>query len=377
MPKRIVIIAGEPSGDLHASNLVREIRLLRDDIEFFGLGGSLMKKAGVEIRYDVTGLALVGLFEVLKKIFMLGKIFKNILREIDEKGPDLAVLVDYPGFNLRLAKELKRRGIPVVYYISPQLWAWDEGRIGIIKDAVSKMVVLFGFEEEFYKRHGVSAECAGHPLAETAKPSLHKDEVIKKYGLDPLKTTIAILPGSRRTEVVNLLPVMLDAAGLVLRKMPKIQILVARFPGVEEAVYEKEIKKRAFGVKLITADTYNVLNASDFAIVASGTATLETALIGTPMVIAYKGSFMNWLAFKAVVKIKDIGLVNIIAGRKVVPEFLQFDARADKLSKKVIELLSSPGETAKMKNAFSDIRASIGAPGASKRAARAVLACLK
>ena len=362
MPKRILITAGEPSGDLHASNLIREIKALAPDTEFFGLGGNLMAGAGAKIVYDITDLAIIGLVEVFRNIFAIRDAYAGILREIDLKRPDCAILVDYPGFNLRLAKELKRRGIPVIYYISPQLWAWGESRIKIIKDTVARMLVFFKFEEEMYKRHGVNAEFVGHPLAEVVKPTL-----------DQAKKIIALLPGSRRIEVNNLLPIMLKAAGAIAANIPGAQFIVLRFPGLEEGLYKRFIARHRLNLKLASDDVYNVLSASDFAIVASGTATLETAIIGTPMVIVYKLSLLTYAVFKIVSRVKNIGIVNIIASREIAPELTQFNATPEMISAKVIELLSSAEKTAGMKEEFSLIKTSLGPPGSYARAARAIL----
>ncbi len=370
---RILITAGEPSGDLHASNLIREIKKISPDMEFFGLGGGLMAAAGVRSVRDISKLAIVGLAEVFKNVFAIKDAYNAILREVDLRRPDMAILVDYPGFNLRLAKELKARDIPVVYYISPQLWAWGKNRIEIIKGAVARMLVFFKFEEEFYKRHGVSVEFVGHPLVETARPSLTKEEAVKKYDLDPSKKIIALLPGSRKLEVENLFPIMLKAADLIAKEIHGAQFIVVRFPGVEEGLYKRIIARHNLGVRLASADTYNILSASGFAIAASGTATLETAIIGTPMVIVYKLNLLTYIAFKLVSKIKNIGIVNIIAGSRIAPEFTQFNATPEKISAKVVELMSSPEKIRRMKEAFSLIKNSLGAPGSYERSARAVL----
>ena len=213
--KKILIIAGEPSGDLHAASLVRDLKSLDPDLRFFGLGGYLSKEAGVDTVFDISKLALVGLTEVLKNIFTVGKVYKGILRRIDEEKPCLAILIDYPGFNLRLAKELKKRSIPVVYYISPQIWAWGRDRINIIKKCVTKMIVFFKFEEELYKTYDVTVAFVGHPLIGTVKAERTKDETLKVYDLAKGKTTIALLPGSRLTEIKTLLPIMVQTAKII------------------------------------------------------------------------------------------------------------------------------------------------------------------
>ncbi len=379
MSKTILIIAGEPSGDLHASHLVRQIKRVSPDIEFFGLGGRLMEKSGVRILYDIADLALVGLAEVLRNIFTIRDAYKKILREVDGKvRPDLAILVDYPGFNLRIAKELKRRRVPVIYYISPQVWAWGEDRLETIKETVDTMIVFFKFEEDLYKKRGVRVEFVGHPLVEIAKPVLGRDEARSKYGLDRSKKTIALLPGSRRMEVDNLLTVMLESASAIARRIPETQFIISKFAGLDEDIYKSRIEKFDLDLRLVSDDTYTIVNAADFAIVASGTATLETALIGTPMVIVYKTSLLTFIAFKFFSKLKRIGIVNIIAGKEIAPEFIQYSATAKKISEKVVELLLSPEKLRAIKTDFAAIKASLGGSmSSSSRATQIVLLRLK
>jgi lipid-A-disaccharide synthase len=242
MSRSILIVAGEPSGDLHASNLVKDLKALKTDIEFFGLGGRLCKEAGVRIDFDIGKLAIIGLVDVLKNIFTIGKVFNGILSKVDAKKTDLAILVDYPGFNLRLAKELSKRGIPVIYYISPQIWAWGGDRIGIIKKCVVKILVFFKFEEDLYKKSGVSSEFVGNPLLETVKITLSKDEIFKKHNLSKARPVIALLPGSRNMEVNTLLKIMLGSAEIIAKELPGAQFVVAKYKNLPAALYEKALK---------------------------------------------------------------------------------------------------------------------------------------
>jgi lipid-A-disaccharide synthase len=377
MAKNILIVSGEPSGDLHASNLVKELKRLKSDIEFFGLGGNLSKEAGVEIDFDISKLAIVGLVDALKNIFTIGRVFKGILKKVDSRICDLAILVDYPGFNLRMAKELKKRNIPVVYYISPQVWAWGEDRIEIIKNCVKKIIVFFKFEEDLYKKHGVNAEFVGHPLIETVKSNLSKDEVVKKYSLSTTRPVIALLPGSRSMEVKTLLKIMADATKLIEKELPGTQILVAKYRNLPLELYEAAISGYGLNIKIFDGDTYNILNASDFAIVASGTATLETAIIGTPFIITYRTNFVNYIAYKIVAKIKILGLVNWIAGKIIVPEFLQYDATPEKLANTALEIIRDNSKRSTMVAELKKVKDSLGSPGASSRAASAILLYLQ
>ena len=377
MAKKILIVAGEPSGDLHASNLVKNLKTLSPNLEFFGLGGKLCLEAGVSIDFDISRLAVVGLVDVWKNIFTIGKVFRGILKEVDSSKVDLAILVDYPGFNLRLAKELKKRNIPVIYYISPQVWAWGENRIDIIRSCVTKILVFFKFEEDLYKRNGIGAEFVGNPLVETVKPTLAKDEVLKRYGLAKGPPVIALLPGSRAMEAKTLLNIMIGAAKIIGKELNGSRFVVVKYKNLPTELYEEAIKDSGLDIRIADGDVYNVLSASDFAIVASGTATLETAIIGTPFVITYKVGLVNYIAYKIVAKIKVLGLVNIIAGRVIVPEFLQYDATPEKIAKGSLEILLDESKRSAMVSELNRVKASLGAPGASLRAARSILPYLQ
>ena len=377
LPKKILIVSGEPSGDLHASNLVKDLKSLKPNLQFFGLGGRLSREAGVDISFDIAKLALVGLIEVWKNIFTIGKAYKALLKKIDDEKPRLAILVDYPGFNLRLSKELKARSIPVIYYISPQIWAWGKDRIAIIKRCVTKMVVFFKFEEELYSTYGVEAEFVGHPLLDVVKTDMEKGAVLSKYRLSGNKTTIALLPGSRTMEVEVLLPIMAGACKAMNERTGKFQFVVAKHPDLPMSLYEDAAKDYGLDIRIVDGDTYNILGAADFAVVASGTATLETAIIGTPFVITYKANLLTFLLYKFVARIKHVGLVNIIANREIVPEFIQFDAAPEKIAGAALEYLNDKEKISGMVNDLKDVGLSLGAPGAHMRAARAILQFLE
>ena len=371
--KNILIIAGEPSGDLHASNLVRDLRSLDPDLKFFGLGGNLSKKAGVDTVFDISKLALVGLVEVWKNIFTVGRVYKGILRKINSEKVDLAILIDYPGFNLRMARELKKRSIPVVYYVSPQVWAWGRNRIDIIKKCVDKIIVFFKFEEELYKTYNINVEFAGHPILDAVSVSRTKNETFKAYGLSEGKTTIALLPGSRAVEVKTLLPIMVRAAGLIASRMQNVQFVIVKYPDLPIDIYEKAVKSSSVYVKVADGDTYNVVAASDFAIVTSGTATLETAIIGTPLIIVYKAILLTYIMYKFVATVRFLGIVNIIAGREVAPELLQYDATPQNISEAVVSILSDEAKLKAMREELAAVRSALGEPGASMRAAKAII----
>ena len=376
MPHKILIVSGEPSGDLHASNLVRDIKKLDPSVKFFGMGGSMSQRCGVDIVFDISRLALVGLLEVLKNIFIVKKAYEAILARIESEKPDLAILVDYPGFNLRLARDLHRRSIPVIYYISPQVWAWGHDRVNIIKKYVKVIIVFFKFEEELYKTYGIDAAFVGHPLLDIVKISRGREETFKKYNLSEEKTTIALLPGSRSLEVNNLLPLMVSASKIVTDRLKSVQFIIAKHPDLPIELYGSALKNSGIEVRIAEGDAYNVLSIADFAIVASGTATLESAIIGTPLIIVYKTSLFTFLLYKIVIRIPFLGIVNIIARKEVAPELLQFNATPKNIAAKSIEIIGDKNSLKAMREDLRLIRDFLGVSGASVRAAGIVAANL-
>jgi len=371
--KNILIVAGEASGELYASHLVRAVKEKEPKTRFFGLGGERMRSEGVELYRNIVEMAVMGYLEVAKSLPKLKKIFDGLLREIDKEHCDLAILVDYPDFNLRLAKELKKRGIPVIYYISPQVWAWKKKRLETIKKVVSRMIVIFPFEREIYKKEGIPVSFAGNPLLDIVSPSLDKKELFDKFGIPPARYTISLLPGSRASEVKSLLPIMLKTAKILKKELGEVQFLILRSPAVKEGLFKKITRKYHLPMHILTGLTYEGVAASDFAIVASGTATLETAILGTPMVLIYKVAFLTWALVKMLVKLPYVGIVNILFKKKIVPEFLQFDAKPRKIASGVINILANPQELEKMKAALLKVRPLLGEKGASERAARIIL----
>jgi lipid-A-disaccharide synthase len=374
--KKILIVAGEASSDLHAANLIREIKALDPKINFFGLGGEKMRQAGAEIYYDIVELAVVGFFEVIKNLKKFKGIFNLILNKTDLIHPDLAILVDYPGFNLRLAKQLKKRQIPVIYYISPQIWAWGRNRIKTIKRLINRMLVFFKFEEELYKKEEIPVSFVGHPLLDTVRPTLMKGEIVNKFHIRPTRYTVALLPGSRLKEIKVHLPIMLETAHLIHKELSDVQFLILRTSNVKEEIYNKILAPYKLPFHLLTDITYDGLAYCDFAIVASGTATLETAILGIPMAIIYKVSFSTWLYLKAVIKIPYIGMVNIIANEMIVPEFIQYNAKPRKIANYAIRTLTHEEEHNRIKQLLFKVKSRLGEPSATQRAAREILECL-
>ncbi|MDP3142514.1 MAG: lipid-A-disaccharide synthase [Candidatus Omnitrophota bacterium] len=374
--KKIIIVAGEASGDLHASHLVTDIKNILPDTKFYGLGGSKMRAAGVELFYDLTTLSVVGFFEVLKHLKTIRKIFHELLKKVDEIKPAAVILVDFPGFNLRLAEQLKKRNIKVIYYISPQIWAWGLKRVHLIKRVVDKMLVILPFEEKLYRKYGADATFVGHPLLDLAKPTESAEKFISSVSLAPDKTTIALLPGSRNKEVERLLPPMLKACRIIHRQNPQTQFLLLKASTVEEKIFQKILSKFNLPLYFAIDQTYNGLNVATVAIVTSGTATLETAIMQKPMVIIYKVSFLTWVFIKQMIKIPYIGLVNVVAGKKIVPECLQYEATPEIIAQNILEILKDKEKFLRMINDLSQLRQKLGKTGASMRAAEIVAGVL-
>jgi lipid-A-disaccharide synthase len=370
--KKFFIVCGEPSGDLLAANLVEAIQKLNPQVKFSGVGGSRLVKTGAEIFYNINNLSVMGFFDVLKKLPRFLKLKKTILNQINAVKPDCLILVDFSGFNLRLAKSVNKR-IPVVYYVSPQIWASREGRINSIKKFISLIVVLFKFEEKFYRQRQIQAVYAGHPLIDLVKPRSEKQDFLDNFGMDASKKVIALLPGSRKQEVKLILPLMLEAARRINQAIPQTQFIIAKSSNLDTQVYLKACKNFDLDLKIADDRTYDCLNIAQASLVCSGTATLEAAIIQKPFVIVYKTNLFNYLLYRPQVKIPYIGMVNIVAGRLVVPEFLQFGAQPKLIAKSVIELLQNPSAAHNMGQELAAVRESLGQPGAAQRAAKLIL----
>jgi lipid-A-disaccharide synthase len=369
MAKKLFFIAGETSGDLHGAHLINSLQKKDPGIKTYGLGGSQMKAAGAEIFEDLTDIAVVGFFEILKGFKRFKTAFKLALNKIEQIKPDAVILIDYPGFNLRIAREIKKRNIPVIYYISPQVWAWGHKRIDFIKNNVDLMIVVFKFEEDLYKSKDVNVKFSGHPLVDIVKPNEYDETTYKKHNIDKSKKIITLLPGSRINEVCRILPSMLEIAGILHSKNKNTQFIIFKSQNIDTSVYEKIMDLRNYPVRLIEADNYNLLNIADFAIVCSGTATLETALLEIPMVIVYKINFISWLVIKNLIKIPYIGLVNIVAGKKIVPEYLQYDIKPNHIASYILKVISDVNTSRKIKSDLNKVKEVLGVSGGSSKAA--------
>lgn len=375
--KHLMIVAGEVSGDHHASCLIAELKKLDPSLSFSGIGGTKMKNAGVAIDDDLTRFAVVGFFEVLKHYGEFRRCFNAFLQNAAKRQPSAVILVDYPGFNLRLAARLKKMGIKVIYYISPQIWAWKENRVNLIKKNIDKMLVLFDFEKAFYAKHGLSVDFVGHPLADEINLTKNREQMLLSAGLSPDKFTIGLLPGSRQKEIESLLPPMLDAAEIMQKEDSRFQFLILKAPNLDKKLFENLLSKQTCAAKVLDGHFYEGLNACDVCVVASGTATLQTALLLKPMVIVYKTSFLTYFLAKALIKIPYIGLVNVVAGKKIVPECLQSDANGKTITHELKKIYQNPSEFDRVREELQKVKTSLGESGASKRAANSIMEFLK
>jgi len=371
-----MVVAGETSGDLHAARLVQEIQQLEPSITFSGLGGQHLAACGVKLDADLTEFAVIGFVEVLKHLGEFRKFFYQFLENVRIRKPSVVLLVDYPGFNLRLAKALKKMGVKVVYYISPQVWAWKAGRIKLIERVTDHMMVLFKFEKKFYEDRGVHVEFVGHPLVDEVHSSVSKEHFLSRIGLRADHPVFGLVPGSRTREIETLLPPMLGAAELIAQKVPHAQFILTQAPNITTEQIHSHIKNSSVPLKIVYGDFYNAVNACDMCVVTSGTATLETALLEKPMVIIYKTAFLTYILGRLIIKIKNIGLANIVSGETVVPECLQQQVSPENISHKLLEIYQDPEKFRQTKTKLQRTRQILGQPGASRRAAEIVLAAI-
>ncbi|MDD5712318.1 MAG: lipid-A-disaccharide synthase [Smithellaceae bacterium] len=371
--KRIMIVAGEASGDLHGANLVAAIKRAAPEVSFYGLGGNRMKAAGVELVADCAALAVVGLTEVISKLPLLMGVMKKLKSSLREEPPDLVILLDYPDFNLPLAKAAKAHGIKVLYYISPQVWAWRKGRIAKIKRFVDRMAVILPFEEEFYRREGVAVTFVGHPLLDAMQENYSRNEARQRLRVEEGGPVIGILPGSRPSEVDALLPDMLAAATLLRNWLPAVRFMLPIADTLQPCLVDGIVKKSGIPVSIVRHAAYDVISACDCVMVASGTATLETALLGTPMVIVYRISPLSYLIGRMFISVDHIGLANIIAGKTVVPELIQKDANPERIASEILGILIDEGKRTRMEESLAETRDKLGTPGAAERTA--LIAC--
>jgi lipid-A-disaccharide synthase len=360
---KVAIVAGEASGDLHASEVVRELKTLDANLTMFGIGGDFLAREGMTLLHHAREMGIVGLFNVLKHLPMFRRIYKELIARIEQERPDVVLLVDYPEFNLRVAKRCKELGLRVVYYISPQLWAWRTGRVRHIARYVDRMVVIFPFEEEFYRKHNVPVTYVGHPLIEQLSH-------IPKPPRDPDELRIALLPGSRRMEVLSLLPPMLDAVE-ILRRERNVNAYIIQAPTISRQKLDRIMHDRGITVSVREHDGGEGVAAADVALSSSGTATLESAVLGTPVVVMYRLSAANYFLAKRLVRLPHFSLVNIVAGKRIVPELIQDDVNGPRIAQEVRELVA-PEHYDAVRAELAAVRGKLGEPGTARRVAEEI-----
>lgn len=380
-----MIVAGEDSGDAHAAALVRALceQAPATRFEFFGSTGDKMRGLGVESVVREDDLAITGLLEIARALPRFAHAYRALKRAAVERRPDAVILVDWPDFNLPLARALRRRGLRIIYYISPQLWAWRSHRVRQVRRDVDLLLTILPFEQAWYAARGVThVEFIGHPLAGEVRPRYGRAEFSARHALDPARPIISLLPGSRRKEFERILPVMLDAAARISHTTPGAQFVVAlsarRTPADAERIINaaRAVASLPDALRVIEVETREALAASDAAAVCSGTATLEAALTNTPLVVVYKESFLNWHLLGGLINVEHYGLVNLIAERRLAPELMQYDFTGARLAHELRELLE-PERNARARAALRETVAKLGAGGASQRAAEAVLRALR
>jgi len=367
----IMILAGEPSGDIHGGHLCRELKNISPGIQLFGMGGPKMEEAGFEVVHRIGDTGIVGFWEVYKELGKYWKIFKKMVAVMEERRPDAVILIDYPGFNIRFAKKAHQLGIKVYYYISPQLWAWGQWRIKKIRRYVDKMLVIFPFEKEFYNSHGIEAEFIGHPLIGTLNLDLSKEECQKHLGITS-SPVIGLLPGSRRGEIEKILPILIETAKILQEKIPEAKFILPIASIELRPLIEDQLKQTSVKIRTREGSGKEIIVASDLLILASGTVTLEASVYLTPMIIVYKISFFSWLMGKILIKIPFIGLVNIVRGQKIIPEFIQYQARPEAVAQAGLEILTQPEIRKRMIGELKIVRDKLGRPGAATRAAAVI-----
>jgi len=372
---KVLVVAGEASADRHAASLIEQWRKLAPGLEVYGVGGRHLREAGARLLFDFTQTGVVGILEVIPNLARFYQAYRQLLESIDRENPHLVLLLDLPDFNLFFAGRVKVKhpNLPILYYISPQVWAWRKGRVKKIQRRIAKMLVLFPFEVDFYRRHGVDVEFVGHPLKDQAKASAGQAELRQRFSVAEASPVVALLPGSRSEELRLYLPVMRQAARALQAKHPQIVFLLAAAPTVRRETLASAFPA-SLPLKIIEGATYDALGAADLALVASGTATLETALLGVPMVILGKTSWPNYLMARPFVWIKYYGLPNLLSGKEIVPELIMWRCTPERVTAEAESILSNPARQAAIRRDLAQLRETLGPGGASAHAAAAAQA---
>ncbi|PHS27485.1 MAG: lipid-A-disaccharide synthase [Methylophaga sp.] len=375
--KLIYVIAGEASGDAHAARMLTELNKIAPNYIVKGIGGDKMRATGAETFVDFSELAVMGLIEVIKRYRSLKKIFNRTVELLKIDRPDLLILVDYPGFNLKLAKEAKALGIEVLYYISPKVWAWRAGRVKTIKQYVDHMAVLFPFEVPIYQEAGVPVTCVGHPLVDAVKKELTIEQAKTKLNINSAQKVLGLFPGSRRSEVDVLLPIMIESAQRISKKIANLNVVVPLATGLDRKIVAPMLAKSALDIKLIDDDFYQLTSACDAVVAASGTVTLEIALLGVPHFISYRVSPISYAVLSRFVKIPYVGLCNIVTGENVVLELLQNEVTAERFEKELMSLLTLVDSKPQAERIRQQVLADLGPSGGAHNMADLVVSLLK
>jgi lipid-A-disaccharide synthase len=375
-PKHIVVITGEASGEAHATRVIQALQQQQPDIHLSGIGGAKMRAAGVNLIADFSELAVMGLVEVLKRYRVIKKIFNKVVDHLKQQQPDLLVLVDYPGFNLKLAKQAKKLGIPVVYYISPKVWAWREGRVKTIKRYVDHMAVLFPFEVPIYENVGVPVTCVGHPLVDAVNSDLTIEQAKQHFDFDVKNKVLGLFPGSRNSEVNALLPIMLQAAERIKQRHPNVTVVLPLAPGLTRETLAPLLANSSIRVELVEGEFYSLTKACDAIVAASGTVTLEIALLGVPHFLVYRVAPLSYSILKRLVRVPYVGLCNIVTKQNIIKEVLQDEVTAERLDQELSQFLMSDTAKQKANEIQQQVLEALGPAGAAENTANLLIELL-
>lgn len=370
---KIMISVGEASGDLHGASVANALKLLQPDVQLVGMGGQAMRDAGVDIVYDIADLGVIGFVEVVKNLRRLFKLRDFLSDYMEQERPDVLVIIDYPGFNVRLAKIAQQKGIPVVSYISPSAWAWGKGRAKELAQIVERVAAIFPFEADVYREAGAKVTFVGHPLLDIVKPAMERDEALLHFAAQSDQYHILLMPGSRQQEISSLLPDMLAAGEKIVEQVPNCQFFLPVASTISREMLQNIIDKYKVPVTLTVGNNYDLMNICDLAIASSGTATLETSLMKVPTVIVYRLATLTYILGKLLVKIPNIGLPNIIAGRRIMPELLQSEVTPDNIARQSIALLTDRTVREQAMTDLTEVREKLGETGAVNRVAQVIL----
>ena len=369
---KILISAGEASGDIHAAAVTAALKQIDSSVEVFGMGGDALRAAGGEVLFDIKDHGVMGFVEVIKKLPDLFKLRSDFARVMDERHPDCLVVVDYPGFNMKLAKVAHDKGIPVVSYIAPSAWAWNKGRAKNVAKIVDKVACIFPFEYDVYKEAGAPVEFVGHPLLDIVKPAWERTEAEAWVGKQPGHPLVLLMPGSRLMEIEKMLPNLLAGAKLLKKQLPEVQFAMPRAGTIPLELLQSKIKASGLDIKITEGHNYDLFSVADLALATSGTVTLEAALCGLPSIIVYRTSALNAFIARRVINIPNIGLPNIVAGRQILPELLQEDFTPANVAKTAVELLA-PERRPQLEADLAFMKARLGEPRAVKKIAQLIL----